>query len=220
MHAVNVLIRAIYSGLITGFIVSIPLGPAGLESVKRTISGRFNQGILVAIGAVMADTFDLILINFGILNLLSVNRRTEALFWILSGIVLAIIGYRSVKKHHNHESDLNPKVLKESKFKSMPFLTGFLLTFSNPLTHSLWLTLSGTVIRVWYYSGKAPYYAFIISIIVGMICWFVLLNLLVLRGKKVVEPSSSQKISLILTWAIVVIGALFVIYGLIRLIIM
>jgi threonine/homoserine/homoserine lactone efflux protein len=83
------------------------------------------------------------------------------------------------------------KLLKGSKISSMPFLAGFIITFSNPMTPSLWLTLSGTVIRAWYYVSFTAYYIFIFSIIIGMIAWFSLLNYLALKGTKVLAKSFS-----------------------------
>lgn len=209
------ILKAILTGCFTGFIISIPLGPAGLESVKRTISKGYKEGFAVSIGALSADVAYLMLINGGLSNLLSKNRKTEALFWIFSGFILSVIGYFQIKfKSSNEGFKLN--FFANFNVKSMPFLTGFLITFSNPMTPSLWLTLSGTVIRAWYYVGPVFYYTFIISIIAGMVAWFAILNFLALKGFKILNPNLSKGTSNILKFSIFIIGIAFVIFGIIK----
>lgn len=212
------ILKAILTGYFTGFVISIPLGPAGIESVKRTLSKGYKEGFSVSIGALSADVAYLLLINGGLSNLLSKNRKTEALFWIFSGLILSIIGYFQIKSK-NSIGGFKFNFFSNSKVKSMPFLAGFLITFSNPMTPSLWLTLSGTVIRAWYYVGPVFYYTFIISIITGMITWFAVLNLLALKGLKILSPNISKKTSNLLNFSIFVIGIFFVIFGIIKFII-
>lgn len=217
MNVFFILLRTMVSGFIAGIIISIPLGPSGLESVKRTISVGFKEGFIVSLGAIAADMSYLLLITCGFAGLVSKYKGAEALFWIISGIILAFIGYHSIK-NADTGSSLSPKFLKSSKYNSMPFLTGFLITFSNPMTPSLWLFMSGTVIRVWYSRGLIAYYTGVFSILLGMIAWFALLNFLALKGFKVLAPSKSVKTTLLLMWSILILGFGFVVFGIIKLI--
>jgi hypothetical protein len=98
-------------------------------------------------------------------------------------------------------------------------LVYFLIAVSNPMNHSLWLTMSGTVTRLWQESSTAAYYTFIISLIIGMIAWFALLNFIALKGHKKMSMNSSKWISKILMWAILIFGIVFVFYGAYRLLI-
>ncbi|MFA9397479.1 MAG: LysE family translocator [Clostridiaceae bacterium] len=205
------ILKAIFLGFITGFIFALPLGPAGIEAVKRTISDGFKKGFTVSIGTLTADLTYIILINLGLSKLLSSNKKTEALFWLISGFVLSFIGYNSIKKSKDKRS--NTGIFKNSKIKSMPFLAGFIITFSNPLTASCWITLSGTVIRAWYYVGPLYYYLFIFSIILGMFAWMLLLNISALKGVKFLTPSSTKKTSQILIYSIFFIGLGFIFFG-------
>ncbi|HAZ37868.1 MAG TPA: lysine transporter LysE [Clostridiaceae bacterium] len=209
MNNFAMIIRALISGLLLGFVVSIPLGPAGLEAVKRTMTSGFKNGLLVSLGAVTSDTLDIFLINFGLFNLINANKKTEAVVWLICGILLAAFGYASVYnvKHEKHIEENKPKK------KSAPFLTGFAMAFSNPMVHSMWLTLSGTVIRVWRGRGRTAYYTYIISIIVAMVTWFIILNMLALKGHNKIKPTYSKIISLIIAWGIFGIGIGFIVYG-------
>lgn len=209
------ILKAITYGLVTGLVISIPLGPAGIESIRRTITNGFRQGFTVALGALCADVSYLILINKGLYSLLSCNKKTECFFWILSGVILIFIGFNSYKNPNDNKvrksRNANKGVL------SMPFISGFLITFTNPLTPSLWLTLSGTVLRAWYYKSILLYYIFTISIIAGMIIWFAILNFLALKGMNFLKTSDSQKTKKIVAIIILAIGFSFLVFGLIKL---
>lgn len=207
------LFKAMISGLILGFIISIPLGPAGIESVKHTISKGFKNGLTVSLGALTADLTYLLLINMGLANLLSTTKTTESLFWIISGVVLTIISYYGL----NHEGKISGNVIKNKRLDSFPFLSGFLITFFNPLTPSMWLMLSGTVIRGWYYVSNLSYYTFLLFIWIGMISWFVLLNYLALKGFNLLNKKNSKRTTLFFQYIVIVIGIGFVLFGIIKL---
>lgn len=215
MHNFYNLLKAILSGFFTGLAISIPLGPAGIESVKQTVSKGYRKGISVSLGALTADLTYFILINMGLANLVSKNKRTEALFWIISGVILSIIGYYSVR--HKATEETEDKPLRFSNLDSFPFVTGFLITFSNPMTPSLWLTLSGTVIRAWYYVNTLCYYTFLLFLAAGMVIWFILLNLFALKGLKLLNLDKSHKTSLFLKLIILFIGIGFIIFGFVKL---
>lgn len=134
------LIKTIISGFFTGIIFAIPLGPAGMEAIKRTISYGLKEGILVSLGAVIADAMDIILINIGLFNLFNQNKKTEGIFFILCGILILFFAYNDIKNYNKKDEGIN-------KFDSAPLLKGFLIAVTNPLNHSFWLTISGTLIH-------------------------------------------------------------------------
>lgn len=219
IHQFFLVVKALFSGYFLGLLISVPLGPSGIESVKRTVSKSFKDGFSVSLGAIFADVIYLFLINCGLSNILSKNRRTEALFWVISGTVLALIGNASIRNAQVPNLKLH-SIADKSSLLSMPFVAGFLITFFNPMTPSLWLTLSGTVIRAWYYVNQICYYTFLFSILAGMITWFFLLNLFALKGVNVLSPSASAKTHILLVYAIFVIGLLFILFGILKLFIL
>lgn len=142
------MIRAIYTGLLTGIAIAIPMGPAGFESVRWTISKGFKQGVKVAAGSLIADAIDVILINFGLLELIEKNKLLEVSFWIISGVIIFFIGYKSLRKYKDNNAEKEEPILEEKELDSHALFTGFIVNFSNPMTHFFWLTLSSTVIRI------------------------------------------------------------------------
>lgn len=210
MFSIWTICKAILVGFLTGFIASIPLGPSGLESVNRSISKGFKEGFKVSLGAVSADILYIIIINLGLLKLLSKNPKFQSIFWIISGIILILFNKISVKttlKNHNSNNFLN-------KYTSSGFFTGFLITFINPTTPSLWIALSATVLSVWRCHGRIYFIFSICSMIIGSITWFCLLNVLVSKGFKRLKSDYSQKTSNLLNYFLLILGAMFIILGL------
>ena len=215
MNMFLLLIKAATIGVATGFIMSIPIGPSGIEAVKRTLSMSFKEGFKVSLGAICADVFYLLLINAGLANLLNRNRKTEAMFWIISGLLLSLIGYNSIR-NHNGNSTVFSRFMKNSNLNSLPFVTGFIITASNPMTPSIWLALSGTVLKAWYHISKPGYFVFIFSIIIGMILWFSLLNFLAYKGFNVLSIEKSTSTLSFLMLGTIFTGFAFIIWGIYR----
>lgn len=213
MNIIFLLIKAVVFGTATGFLMSIPIGPSGIESVKRTLSKNYFEGLKVSLGAISADVLYLFLINGGLAGLLDRNPKTEAIFWIISGLLLMFIGYNSLI-HHNGNTNFLTKFMSKSNFSSFSFLTGFMITLTNPMTPSIWLTMSGTVLKAWYHINKLGYYVFTISIVIGMILWFALLNFLAYKGFSVLSPKNSKGTVSFLMWGIIFTGIAFVVWGL------
>ena len=107
--------------------------------------------------------------------------------------------------------------MKQTSYSNIyGFITGFFITFTNPLTPSLWIGLSATVLKKWRKLNTTTYDIFIVSILLGMVTWFIGLNLLAYKGKKSLSKQSSTKFSILLKWIVLILGASFVIYGCIQ----
>ncbi|MDP4093684.1 MAG: LysE family transporter [Bacillota bacterium] len=209
---VILIIRALYTGLFTGIVIAIPMGPAGFESVRWTLLYGLKQGILVVIGALIADSVDVMLINFGLLDLIETNKLLEVFFWLLSGVIIFFVGSRAVKSL-KESTETQEQILEKKEIKSKPLLTGFIINFSNPMTHFFWLTLSSTVIRVWRSAGRLPYFVYAVSLLVGMFISLFAINYLSTKGKKFKVPKLSGKFTSILSYGISALGIGFFSYG-------
>ncbi len=212
----QLIIRAIYIGLITGYLLALPTGPAGLESIRWTLNHGFRKGITVALGALSADVLDIVLINHGLLELIRLHYLLEVAFWLLFGIIVLVIGLGEMRKMRLHEeSDLLKPHPKKDK-KQRAYLTGFLMTFSYPGTHFFWLTLGSTLFQVWRPSGLPVYYTFTVSLMVGMLLALITLNWLASKGKRFAAPKISVKITRLFPYGISLLGIGFIITGLVR----
>ncbi|MFL0267125.1 LysE family translocator [Candidatus Clostridium radicumherbarum] len=203
------LVRAIYTGLFTGIVIAIPMGPAGFESVRWTITKGLKFGVGVAAGSLIADAIDVMLINFGLLELIETNKLLEIFFWEISGIIIFYIGYRALKNSKKdlaeREREENTRIEEDMK-KSKAIFTGFLVNISNPMTHFFWLTLSSTVIRIWRSYGRLVYFVFAVLMLCGMFLSLFAINYLASHGKKFAAPKVSGKLSSVLNYVILAFG--------------
>ena len=212
MFSLFTICKAIFIGFITGFTASIPLGPSGLESVNRSISKGFKEGFKVSLGAVSADLLYIVIINLGLFTLLSRHRNFKSIFWIVSGIILIIFNNISFKDDKNkiHSTNLL------NKYTSNGFVTGFLITFVNPTTPSLWIALSTTVFSVWRYHGRIYFLTSVSSMIVGSVAWFCLLNILVSKGVRNLNPNHTKTTSKLLNYFLMILGISFIVLGILE----
>ena len=209
MFSVFIIFKAILVGFFTGFVASIPLGPSGLESVSRSLSKGFREGFKVSLGAVSADIVYIIIINLGLFTIFTKNPRFHSLFWVVSGIAL-ILSIKISSKSKNLDLKLDKSI---SRHSSNAFLTGFLITFLNPTTPSLWIALSGTVFNVWKHHGRIFFIFSISSMIIGSISWFCVLNFLVSRGFKKLNPNFANTTTKFLDYFLLALGIIFIILG-------
>ena len=209
--------KALFIGLATGVIIAIPIGPAGIESVRWTITKGFRRGILVAAGSVMADFVASVLINFGLLSWIETNKLLEAIFWIVSGGVTFCIGYRAVKSGKSYDLEKEEEFLEKKGITNHPVFTGFIITLTYPMTHFSWLTFSTTFIRYWRNLGMVPYITFVAAMLLGILTCLTGINYLASKGKKVIKVKETGKFTNLLAYGIALLGTGFFIFGLVKL---
>lgn len=206
------ILKAIAIGSITGLTASIPLGPAGMESIKRSLDKGFFSGFQVSFGAILADYVYIFLIHFGLASLLKMNKHVEGMFWIISGVLLFL--FNRLSKLSSEDSS---KVRRINLNKIPGILNGFSITFFNPSTPSIWLALSGTIMSIWASHGPIYYYSALGAMFVTTIIWFVLLNLLAARGlKKFSNENLTNNASKIIYYVLLVLSVLFIISGILK----
>lgn len=212
MFSLLTICKAIFIGFLTGFTASIPLGPSGLESVNRSMSKGFSEGFKVSLGAVSADLLYIVIINLGLFTLLSKHRNFQSIFWIVSGVILILfnrLSFTDSKKKTDSKNLLN-------KYTSNGFVTGFLITFVNPTTPSLWIALSTTVLSVWRYHGRIYFLTSVSSMMIGSITWFCLLNILVSKGVRKLKSDYTKTTSKLLNYFLMILGISFIILGIFK----
>lgn len=212
MFSLFTICKAIFIGFLTGFTASIPLGPSGLESVNRSMSKGFREGFKVSLGAVSADLLYIVIINLGLFTLLSKHRNFQSIFWIVSGVILILfnrLSFTDIKKKTDSKNLLN-------KYTSNGFVTGFLITFVNPTTPSLWIALSTTVLSVWRYHGRIYFLTSVSSMMIGSITWFCLLNILVSKGVRKLKSDYTKTTSKLLNYFLMILGISFIILGIFK----
>jgi len=129
-------------GVVTGIIISIPIGPINVAVVSRGFKQGFSNAFAVGLGASAMDFF---YCAAAMLGLSTIVHRLEVniIFQVIGFFLLLYLGLRDVttKVESFRYENLLPK---SGRFQSA-FLVGVFMYISNPTLMAFWITLSGII---------------------------------------------------------------------------
>lgn len=172
----ELILSIILKGIAIGILVSAPMGPIGVLCIQRTLNKGRWSGLFTGIGAALSDMMYCILTGVGMSFVIEFIEQNQSILQVVGSIVLLIYGIFLLKK--NPAGSLKaPRPQKASYSKD--FITGFLLTLSNPLI--LFLILSFFA-RFNFLSPDYQFYHYIIAflfIFVGALLWWFIITFFV-----------------------------------------
>jgi len=123
------LFQLFLKGLLTGLLVSLPLGPLAILVIQRTANRDFRSGYYTALGVAVTDTFWALLAGFSVSFLINFLRQHQLIIQIIGAVVLFLLGLyifnshplRSIRKYKRKGS--NPMQC---------FISAILIALSNP----------------------------------------------------------------------------------------
>lgn len=130
-EAVGLLIQ----GAVIGFLIALPVGPAAILCIRRTVTVGVVAGIVTGIGATLGDAIFGAIAAFGLTFIAEFIARHE--FWIRAGggLFLCAMGWSAVT--HQPRSIGDP-VARDPEHRFVTSLryaaSSFLITAFNPIT--------------------------------------------------------------------------------------
>lgn len=120
-------------GLMIGLFISAPMGPVGVLVIQRTLNKGRREGLLTGLGASLSDIFYCLLSGFGLSFVADFINDNSTILQLIGSIVL--VGYGIYLFINNPSRKIQePKVKVRARTTDVrDFVTGFLLTVSNPL---------------------------------------------------------------------------------------
>jgi L-lysine exporter family protein LysE/ArgO len=134
----NILVSYIFLGL----SLAAPIGPINAAQLDKGIKSGFLHAWLIGIGAMAADIIYMVLVYFGIIHFLNIPFM-KTFLWLFGFFVLVYSGVESLRGVNQAVGPMRKKD-DSTGFKS--FLSGFLMSLSNPLTILFWLGIYGSVL--------------------------------------------------------------------------
>lgn len=133
---------AFLTGLLTGIIISIPIGPINVTVVSKGFKQGFKNAFAVGLGASSMDFF---YCSATMLGLSAIVHKLEVniIFQVIGFFLLLYLGIKDVAtkvENFRYES----VVPKNGRFHSA-FLLGVFMYVSNPTLVAFWITLSGMI---------------------------------------------------------------------------
>src|ERR1043166_548869 len=128
LDGISVFVR----GLVLGVVIPAPVGPVGLLCMKRTLQNGMLAGISTGFGAAFADAFYGAIAAFGVTAALGLLTGMEKEIRFFGGIfLLGVATFMLLKKIKiTRKEDNGPS----ARNLVGAVVSGFLITFSNPLT--------------------------------------------------------------------------------------
>ncbi|MDF2961724.1 MAG: amino acid transporter [Paenibacillus sp.] len=153
--------------ILLGLSLSAPIGPINAAQLDKGLRNGFWHSWVVGIGAMLADVMYMILVYFGVVHFIN-TPFVKSFLWLFGCFVLVYTGVESLLGARQVEI-ANRKV-EESLYKS--FLSGFIMSLSNPLTILFWLGIYGSVLAETAASyGKQQLLLCSGAIITGILLW-------------------------------------------------
>ena len=159
-------------GFLIGMFVSLPIGPLGIMSLKRTINIDWKAGFLSGIGAAISDIIYSTTAVFGIGFISNFVNRYKYQINIITGILFMFLGIGIFIKAFNSD-----KILEEKNKHVNPIIANFLLGFANPITFLIFIAIFTRFDLNIENNSIIFNLVFIFSIFLGSIVfWFIVAN--------------------------------------------
>lgn len=165
-------------GLAIGILISAPMGPIGMLVIQRTLlKGRW-PAFFTGIGAAFSDLAYCLLTGLGISFITDFIETHQFGLQILGGIVLAAFGLYLFRKNPTRALNNTSSVPTSNNYVT-DTITGFLLTFSNPLILFFIIGLFARFNFILTEYGTHHYIVGYMMIFVGALLWWYLVTTLV-----------------------------------------
>lgn len=194
------------AGLVSGFMVCLPIGPVNLTVINTALRKGFLPAFLVGCGAVCADLVYVALVLAGHATLPRDPRLLTALR-IVAALIVAALGLRNLlwrTEKFEASSEAVAERVEARWHHPRSFLLGFLLPMTNLGLLLVWATLLTALdAHGWVDMQRAASrWLCAIGIGTGAGLWFLLIAWLVSRAHRRITPAA-------LTWLARICGVAF-----------
>lgn len=168
------MIMALIIGIITGFLICIPVGPINVWVVNTLIKYNFRSAFLIALGGSLMDFVYFMVILTG-LSLFHFSTTTVMILKIAGVIFLFLFGLKELlvkKQSFIFKENIENKAPRSAGF----FLMGVAIYSSNP-TLVASMSAIAAIIKSWNLFSYSFFNYFLLSLGLGMgsASWFYLL---------------------------------------------
>lgn len=209
------MIDLILKGIVTGFILSIMIGPVFFVLLETSIRKGVKSAIVFDAGVLVSDLIYILIAYVFYSEVANLTEGTNnEIAQIIGGALFFIYGIVTFFKKLKHpELDEDGKIIRNQKDYVLLFIKGFLLNFANPLVIFYWFSVMTLATK----SSKLPHgdsapVLFFLGII---LVTFFSIDLLKIFGAKRLQPLVTDNLLKALNQ---LIGIVFVGFGIFLLI--
>ncbi len=178
------LLEAFLTGLISGFLVSIPVGPINVTIIHEGGGRGFLWGFLIGAGSVLMESVYCALGFAGFSGLFTSNIAV-AFLQLASFALMTYLGCKYVFAKEMKTTSRSAERIEERLHPHTAFWTGFVRTLGNPGVLLLWVALSATFLsHEWVDPNWTSKSICIGGVAAGGLVWFSFLSYVVSIGHR------------------------------------
>jgi threonine/homoserine/homoserine lactone efflux protein len=176
------------TGLIAGFLVSIPVGPINLTIINEGARRGFRWALMIGLGSVVMESIYCSIALTGFSAFLGLPM-VKSFMKLLSFLFLLFLSWKYFRAksipEHTHGAD----VIEQKFHPRSAFFIGFVRVLGNPSVLLLWVTLTATFLsNNWVDQTPDDRIACVVGVAIGATLWFVLLAWGVSKGHGRLSP--------------------------------
>lgn len=167
---------AALTGWVSGFLISMPMGPINITIINEAARHGFLRAWLVGLGAM---TMDMIYCSMGLAGFSSLfdSHWTRAVMELGSFLLLTFLGWKYLRATALPHTSKSAEVIEHRLRPHTAYMTGFVRVLGNPAVLLLWITLSATfVAHEWVDPPLASKALCVLGVGVGASTWFASLS--------------------------------------------
>ena len=173
---------AAFTGFVSGFLVSIPVGPINISIVNEGARRGFGWAFLIGLGATIMEVIYCAIAFAGFTRLFD-SRVVKGTMELVSFLLMLFLGVKYLLAHSLPATTRSVESFEHRLHPHTAFWTGFVRCLGNPGVLLFWITISATFIShdwmddTWQSKGMC-----LLGVTLGCFSWFTLLSFLVSRG--------------------------------------
>lgn len=196
------LVLTFFVGIVTSFIVSIPVGPVNMAVFKATLDRNRKFGFSIGLGAILAEAIYCSVPLFGVSSMNEDHVFFDILYLIFVPVLffLGILTLKNRKKGIEIESHVpdalnQPKKARDTLWGNVVY--GFVLCASNPMTFIFWVQATVFINKNGWISGSdSSLIAFFIGVPVGTQLLYMSFAQLAHITRKHISPKLKEKLNI------------------------
>ncbi|MDW7680276.1 MAG: LysE family transporter [bacterium] len=187
-------------GMLIGFAMAVPIGPAGIMCLRKTLTEGHAHGMIVGLGAATADSLYGSIATFGLTFVSDVITSQQFWLRLVGGGLLLFLGIRTF--HIKHK---NPKLRFDSKGLLGSYFSALLLAFTNPVTLFVFVAVFAAF-GLGYRLNIISACILVLGVLLGSCLWYLTLGYVALFFRKKLASGG-------LLWINRISGALIILAG-------
>jgi L-lysine exporter family protein LysE/ArgO len=179
MVEIHPIVGAVLLGVVSGFLISIPIGPINITIINEGAKRGFFWAFCIGLGATLMDVLYCAAAFAGFSDLFTA-KPIRAVIEFLSFLVMLYLGVRYLRARELPATTHAVEVIEHKLHPHTAFTLGFVRVLGNPAVFLVWVALTATFMsHEWIANRWRDIAAFLAGTGTGALSWFLLLSFLV-----------------------------------------